>query len=416
MNTTFPKVLVAQIGARRHYQQPVLFQEWGVLDKLYTDFYCQDSPLTRLLKQDLLYSKYPKFIKKSLERYSPLLATARVAYFPQLALKYNFSLKRASLAQKSLVNIQTAKEFCHKIIRSKLSEVDVVYGFDGACLELFEYAKTKGIKCVLDQTVAERSLIHRLLLEEENLWSGWSKHPFKVYPADIELAKRQHKEQQLADRIVCGSSFVKDSLVAKGIEPSKIFVVSLGDIKNKQTICRQDLSKNADVTKGINILFAGSVGLRKGIQYLLQALKQLKGKIPFSCKVAGLLNIDSEIVKEYSDVADFIGLVPRSQMEQLYSWADVFVLPSICEGSAMVTYEALSHQLTTITTHNTGSIVRHNIDGFVNQIRDSHAIAEQIMFLYENRRSSPQPEDIQDYLMSQNACAKSLLKKCLLTA
>ena len=33
------KVLVAQLGARKHYQEPALFYKWGILDRLYTDLY-----------------------------------------------------------------------------------------------------------------------------------------------------------------------------------------------------------------------------------------------------------------------------------------------------------------------------------------------------------------------------------------
>ena len=62
-------------------------------------------------------------------------------------------------------------------------------------------------------------------------------------------------------------------------------------------------------------------------------------------------------------------------MADLYAWADVFLLPFICEGSAMVTYEALSWGLPVITTHNAGSIVRDTVDGWLVPYRDSEAIA-----------------------------------------
>lgn len=415
VSTKTPKILVAQLGARKHYQEPILFHQWGFLDRLYTDYYCQNSVFSKTLKQNFFYQKLPNILKKGLERHTPHLATAEIAHFPQLALKYNISLKKASLIEKSKINIQTGKEFCHNIIKSGLNNIDVIYGFDGACLELFEYAKTTGIKCVLDQTIAERSLIHKLLIEEENLWSGWSKQPFQVYPGDLELVKRQQKEQQLADCIICGSSFVKDSLISKGIESNKIVVVPLGNLQDRLTISKSDQhSTNLNRSDGLKILFAGSVGLRKGIQYLLQTLKQLKGKIPFTCKIAGLIEINSEIIQEYEDVAQFLGLVPRSQMKQLYNWADVFVLPSICEGSAMVTYEAINSQLPILTTYNTGSIVRDGIDGFIVPIRDSQEIVRKLKLLYFNT-SMQLPEQSQlEYYRQINFEAQNKLKNCLL--
>jgi glycosyltransferase involved in cell wall biosynthesis len=409
------KVLVAQLGARKHYQEPILFHQWGMLDKFYTDFYMNDSLLTRLLKQNFLYQNLPKIVKKGLDRYTSLLSTAEIKHFPKLAYNYQHYLKQAKPWEKSKIHIHISKNFCNKIIKSGLGEANVVYGFDGACLELFEYAKSKGIKCILDQTVAERSLIHELLLQEEQLWHGWSKFPFQVYEGDLELVKRQQKEQSLADFIICGSSFVKESLVKKGIDQKKIIVVSLGSLQDGQFIKSEHQAITPQIRgDGLRILFAGSVGLRKGIQYLLQALRLIKGEIPFSCKIAGSLEIKPQIINDFSDVCEFVGLVPRSEMKQLYSWADVFVLPSLCEGSAMVTYEALSCNLPVITTYNTGSIVRDNIDGFIVATRDIKEIAKKLKYLYINNLNQAVNIELTNYWRKITIDAHNKLKNCLL--
>lgn len=410
-----PRIIVAQIGARKHYQEPILFHQWDILDKLYTDFYCGNSLLSKLARNGKIYRHFPKLIKKVIDRYDGNLDHAKVKHFPSLAYKYYQQLKQALPWEKSKINISVGREFCQKIISDGLGNANVVYGFDGACLELFQYAKSKGLGCILDQTVAERSLILDLLLEEENLWPGWSKYPFQVYDADLELVTRQQEEQNLADKIICGSPFVKDSLVAKGVEKNKILVIPLGRSQQQHL---PDLLGNDNQLKedGLKILFAGSVGLRKGIQYLLQALRKINGEINFTCKVAGSIDIKPEKVTEYSDVCQFLGLVPRSQMKELYAWANVFVLPSICEGSAMVTYEALSWGLPIITTYNTGSIVRDNIDGFIVPIRDSQAIANKLMHLYHNPSMRVDKQEYQDYFQQiQDSSKKQLADSCYLT-
>jgi glycosyltransferase involved in cell wall biosynthesis len=48
----------------------------------------------------------------------------------------------------------------------------------------------------------------------------------------------------------------------------------------------------------------------------------------------------------------------------------VFLLPSLCEGSATAVYEALAAGLPVICTENTGSVVRHGVDGYIVPIRD----------------------------------------------
>jgi len=86
-------------------------------------------------------------------------------------------------------------------------------------------------------------------------------------------------------------------------------------------------------------------------------------------------------------------------MRRHYSWADVFLLPSLCEGSATVCYEALAAGLPVITTPNAGSVVRDGVDGFIVPIRDAEAIAEKLDLLAKDR----------DLLaaMSANAVARS---------
>ncbi len=380
-----PKVLIAQLGARRHYQQPILFQKWQVLDRFYTDFYASNNIFFNALRKPRFYNNLPSILKKGLDRYQPKLEKVKIFHFPLLAYQFAKQRKNSSLEERQGFLIEVAKNFGRKIIKNGLGNANVIYGFNGASLELFEFAKKNGIRCILDQTLAERSLLHQLLLEEEEYWHDWSVTPFRVDNTSLELMEREQHEQELADHIICGSNFVKDSLIARGISSDKVSVVAIGRLKDNQSqhnsVKRQTHQERGD---GLRILFAGAVGLRKGIPYLLEALQKIKGKIPFNCKVVGRLEIKSHCIEKYSDVCEFAGLIPRSKMAELYSWADVFVLPSICEGSAMVTYEALSWGLPVITTANSGSIVRNGIDGFIIPMRNSNVIAEKLVQIHQN--------------------------------
>ena len=65
-------------------------------------------------------------------------------------------------------------------------------------------------------------------------------------------------------------------------------------------------------------------------------------------------------------------------MVEQYRWADIFLLPSICEGSATASYEALASGLPIIVTPNTGSIIEAGEQGFIVPIRSAAAIVERI--------------------------------------
>jgi glycosyltransferase involved in cell wall biosynthesis len=415
LQTSSRKLLVAQLGARKHYQEPLLFHSWGILDRFYTDFYSGHNLVTNLLRYPNIYNRLPSFLKKSLDRYEPGLKNAKVTHFPKFGYQYVQSLKTASPAQASQIFVSGGKEFCQRILKHGLGKANAIYGFNSACLELFEYAKHKGIRCILDQTLADYSLVHQLLLEEEERWQDWSLTPFTVSKADLALMQREHREQDLADNIICGSNFVKDSLVARGVDANKITVVPLGRLKDADPIESKPTTQTPQERgDGLRILFIGSVGLRKGIPYLLEALRLIKGKIPFTCQIAGAIEIKPERMNEYSDVCNFLGRIPRSQVKDLYQWADVFVLPSICEGSAMVTYEAMSAGLPIITTYNSGSIVRDGIDGFIVPSRNLEAIADKIVNIYSSSINLKCEINNKEYLQSILGDSENTLRQIVM--
>nr|WP_250566232.1 glycosyltransferase family 4 protein [Adonisia turfae] len=255
---------------------------------------------------------------------------------------------------------------------------------------------------------------------EEACWSGWSESPFTITNADQELVEREQKEQDLADQIICGSEFVKNSLIERNVSPEKITVIPLGRVKDSTSLTfNTPNSKRAlfpwkERSDGLHILFAGSVGLRKGIPYLLQALRQLEGVIPFVCKAAGSIELSSKPLEEYSNVCQFLGRVPRSEMASLYNWADVFVLPSLCEGSAMVIYEALNYGLPVITTNNTGSIVRNGLGGWIVPIKNADAISASILELFQYGYGQNFSEKLKDMLKQTETKAISDFRQAIL--
>jgi glycosyltransferase involved in cell wall biosynthesis len=82
---------------------------------------------------------------------------------------------------------------------------------------------------------------------------------------------------------------------------------------------------------------------------------------------------------------NFLGHLPKERMEEEFRCADIFVLPTLAEGSASVVYEALAFGVPAITTQSAGSVVTHGKEGLIVPERDSDAIATAIEKIVRNR-------------------------------
>ena len=133
----------------------------------------------------------------------------------------------------------------------------------------------------------------------------------------------------------------------------------------------------------LRVLTVGTLSLRKGTPYLLETAKRLKEQAAF--RAVGAITLRPEVNAEIGRYVNLIGPVPRAEIAQHYSWADVFFLPSLNEGSAAATYEALSSGLPVICTPNAGSIVRDGVDGFIVEPRDVDVMVERLMLLHSSQ-------------------------------
>ena len=132
----------------------------------------------------------------------------------------------------------------------------------------------------------------------------------------------------------------------------------------------------------IRVLTVGEVGLRKGSPYVVEAARLMEGAARF--RMAGRVRVPDDVKQEISQWVELRGIVPRSQIVEEFRWADVFLLPSLCEGSATVIYEALASGLPVITTYSTGSVVRHGVEGLIVPERDPQAIVDAVRYLADN--------------------------------
>src|SRR4029079_10183271 len=103
---------------------------------------------------------------------------------------------------------------------------------------------------------------------------------------------------------------------------------------------------------------------RKGIKYLLEAWRRVR-RPGWRLQLLGGLPRDPGPLAAYLDEVDHLGRVGHSEVASLMAAADVFVFPSLFEGSAVVTYEALACGLPSLVTPNAGAVAPDGGGGFL---------------------------------------------------
>jgi glycosyltransferase involved in cell wall biosynthesis len=127
------------------------------------------------------------------------------------------------------------------------------------------------------------------------------------------------------------------------------------------------------------VLTVGQVRLQKGSPVVWEAAEAVGEQAQF--RMVGTVAVPAEILRHKSANIELVGAVPRSEMREQYRWADVFLLPSLCEGSASVTYEAMMAGLPVLCSENTGSIVEDSVTGFIVPILDPVQVAKCLLSL-----------------------------------
>src|SRR5262249_11469196 len=132
------------------------------------------------------------------------------------------------------------------------------------------------------------------------------------------------------------------------------------------------------------VLWLGSVILRKGIQYLIQAARRLADRT-IRFVVAGPPGITPQAVSTAPANVEFRGRVTRDRATHEYFAADIFVLPTLSDGFAITQIEAMAHGLPVITTPNCGAVVDHGRDGLIVPAGDAEALAAALAALDDDR-------------------------------
>ena len=215
-----------------------------------------------------------------------------------------------------------------------------------------------GYYTLCDHSIAHPSTIDCLVQNKGKFISSKIKSSSSVWSRLVSYDLNQ------ADAVLVNSNFVKKSFRYINFK-KKIYVSQLGLVDQFFNFLK-NLKKNKENAK-VKFLFAGGITQRKGVDEIQEALGKLKDS-DFELHIAGTLTPlnKSRYKKLFEDKRTFYhGSLNRRDLCKLMLNSDVFLFPSLCEGSARVIFEAMASGCAIITTKNSGSVVRHSKNGFI---------------------------------------------------
>lgn len=233
------------------------------------------------------------------------------------------------------------------------------------------------------------SMVHGDVREEQQVLAREAESApdfFRIYLGDgaldltalAWLHERRLRDLELADRILVPSDHIAETLARYGTAREKISVVPYAADTRR---FRPDPAKRHD--EACTFLFAGGITQRKGIKYLLEAWRKIR-RPGWRLQLLGEIPRDPGPLVDYLDGVEVLGRVSHADVPAKMAAADVFVFPSLFEGSAVVTYEAIACGLPCVVTPDAGSVVRDGIEGLLIPPGNVERLAEAMERLGED--------------------------------
>jgi glycosyltransferase involved in cell wall biosynthesis len=225
-------------------------------------------------------------------------------------------------------------------------------------LSLYEKVHARGHRIIME-AVNTSQVYRRTILDAEYLRLGLP----ATHGATADSIATENAKFALASFVYSCSPEVEKSLAAAGVPDEKLLHTSYG-LRQSDILSPSDIQNRKQHTT-FTAIFVGSIGVRKGVHLLVDywSRSEVKGKL----KLVG--HIDEEIkpiLAPYLERDDIEHVPFVNDLRDIYKEADVFMLPTLEEGSPLVTYLALGAGLPSIVSPmGSGGLIEDGEEGLV---------------------------------------------------
>jgi glycosyltransferase involved in cell wall biosynthesis len=267
-------------------------------------------------------------------------------------------------------------------IRALAGKIDIIHTWPDAALQTLKVAAELGIKTVLERPNAHTRYAYESVQKESNRL-GIVLPPDNEYAFKLDVLRKEEAEYRLADHLLCPSDFVVRTFLDEGFDHAKLKRHQYG---YDEKIYFPDPGKSRQDSRGLTMLFAGDCAVRKGLHFALEAWLQSPASKD------GVFMIAGKFLPAYADKLGPMLSHPsvqvlgfRNDVPELMRKSDLFVLPSIEEGSALVTSDARGSGCVVLASEAAGAICKHMETGLLHPIGDVNTLSEQITKLHQDR-------------------------------
>jgi glycosyltransferase involved in cell wall biosynthesis len=264
-------------------------------------------------------------------------------------------------------------------IEKLVGQIDIIHTWPLGALRTLKTAARLGIPTVLERPNAHTQFAYEAVQREcERL--GITMPPGHEHAYNPDVLLKEEAEYKLVNRLLCPSDFVARTFLERGFSQEKIARHQYGF---DEKIYYPD-GQPRDNKRGLTMLFAGGCAPRKGLHYALEAwlgspahrdgtFLIAGGFIPgYAEKLSTMLSHPSVKVLGF-----------RKDVPDLMRRSEVLILPTIEEGSALVTSEARGSGCVLLVSESAGAICKHMENALVHRVGDVEALSQHITMLHE---------------------------------
>ncbi len=256
---------------------------------------------------------------------------------------------------------------------------DIVHTWPAACLRTLRACRTRGLLGVREAPSAHTAdgFMEATREQERTGVRLPRKHPFR---ADAVRLAREEAEFAAADALLVPSESAATTYRDRGVDPGRVVVHRYGFDPGR---FQPDPGWQPPRPGQLRALYVGRIDPAKGVHYALEAWER-SGLGPRGGRFTLVGAMLPKMAVAYRHRFGAPGVTTRPFTADVAAYmraADVLVLASVTEGSALVTYEAQGCGCVLLVSEVSGADCRPGVDALVHPVRDVEALAGHLVEL-----------------------------------